>query len=182
MARPFPSPVQVGKPDKSGPVPTCTKGQVSLPYRSPMTKVTRVAHRPKTKGRIVESATCIVAGFSGTAFICGRSWDFEFSNDGELRHLSLASGNRLFPVPSKRGRFGGMVRGTGRLCRLAQSDRISSRKHVSSFSGCRSSHSFGLVVAKTGFHNACSTFGPQVRIFPDVGGGESQILGSDLSL
>src|SRR5216684_1039443 len=46
--------------------PTRTKGHVSLPYRSPTTRVTRVAQSPTTKGTIVESATCIVDGFSGT--------------------------------------------------------------------------------------------------------------------
>ena len=55
--------------------PTRTKGQVSLPYRSPMTRVTRVAHSPTAKGRMVESAICVVAGFSGTGIFCGRSWD-----------------------------------------------------------------------------------------------------------
>src|SRR5260370_6366721 len=55
--------------------PTRTNVQVSLPYRSPTTRVTRVAQRPTANATIVESATCIVDGFSGTAFICGRSWD-----------------------------------------------------------------------------------------------------------
>lgn len=53
--------------------PTRTKGHVSLPYCSPMTSVTGVAHSPTIKGRIVESATCIVAGFSGTDIIFGES-------------------------------------------------------------------------------------------------------------
>jgi len=53
--------------------PTRTKGHASLPYWSPMTSVTRVAHSPTTKGRVVERAICIVAGFSGTGIICGRS-------------------------------------------------------------------------------------------------------------
>jgi hypothetical protein len=55
--------------------PTRTKGKVSIPYRSPMTIVTRVAQSPTTMGRIVESATCRVAGFSGAGIICRESWD-----------------------------------------------------------------------------------------------------------
>jgi hypothetical protein len=46
-------------------------------------------------------------------------------------------------------------------------------RRTNSFSGCRSSHSFGVVVAKTGVHNARYTFGSHVRIFHDAGGGES---------
>jgi|ERR1700686_4555649 len=66
--------------------PTRTKGHVSLPYRSPMTMVIGVAQSPTTKGRMVESATCIVAGFSGTGIVCDNC---------ELRQLSLAPRGRF---------------------------------------------------------------------------------------
>jgi hypothetical protein len=77
-------------------------------------------------------------------------------------------------------RPGGMVHGTGRLCHLGQSGRIQSRKHASTFFGRRGGDSFGMDVAETGFHNAGSTFGSHVRVFPDAGRGESWILGFDL--
>jgi hypothetical protein len=47
--------------------PTMAKGHVSCPYRPPVSRMTNVAHSPITKGRMVESATSIVLGFSGTA-------------------------------------------------------------------------------------------------------------------
>lgn len=66
----------------------------------------------------------------------------------------------------------GMVRGAVRFRFLAQSGRIPWHKNASSFPGCHRSHSLNLVVAEAGFHNARSTFGSHVRIFPDAGWGE----------
>jgi hypothetical protein len=45
-----------------------------------------------------------------------------------------------------------------------------------------SSYSFGLVVAKAGFHNVRSKFGPHIWIFSEARWSESEILDSDLSL
>jgi len=74
--------------------PTRTKGTASHPNRSPKSIVYGAALSMTTSGTIVASATCIVDAFSGTAFMCG-SPGIEFFDDGELKHLSLASGDRL---------------------------------------------------------------------------------------
>jgi hypothetical protein len=66
--------------------PARTKGHASLPYRSPMIRVTLVAQSPTTKGSTVETATCSVSGFSGTGIVCDNC---------ELWQLSLASRGRF---------------------------------------------------------------------------------------
>jgi hypothetical protein len=70
-------------------------------------------------------------------------------------------------------RFGWMVRDPWYVSRLAELGGIPSDKNAFTFSGRRGGYSFDLAVAETGFHYARSTFGSQVRVFPDTRGGES---------
>lgn len=73
-----------------------------------------------------------------------------------------------------------MVRRTWSFCCLAQPGRLPPQKNASSLFGRRNGYSFGLVMAKTGFHNARSTFQSHVWVFPDARRSEARILDSDL--